>query len=272
MIKGLNIIVTVKQVPDTTEVRIDPKTNTLIREGIPNIINPDDMNAVEAALALKELHGGTVTAVTMGPPQAEEALEEIIAMGADRGILLTDRAFAGSDTLVTAFTLSRAVMKIKNYDLILCGRQAIDGDTAQVGPQIASFLNLPQVTCAEEIKFENGKLVIKRSLEDCVEMVRLKLPALVTVTSAINEPRYAKLYNIEKACDGSMIGRWDVSDMKIPEPMLGLKGSPTIVKRIFEPKRNKKGEILHGSVKEMAGTLIQKLKDMNYKVINNKEG
>ncbi len=267
--KGLNIIVTAKQVPDTTEVRIDPKTNTLIREGIPNIINPEDMNAVEAALALKEEHGGTVTAITMGPPQAEDALEEIIAMGADRGVLLTDRAFAGSDTLVTAFTISRAIMKIKNYDLILCGRQAIDGDTAQVGPQIASFLDLPQVTYAEDIKFDGSGLIIKRSLEECVEMVRLKLPALVTVTSGLNRPRHAKLYNIDNACDGSMISIWDIKDIKIPKRMLGLNASPTIVKRIFEPKRNKKGEILHGSVKEMAGALIQKLKDMNFTVKNN---
>lgn len=267
--KGLNIVVTVKQVPDTTDVRIDSKTNTLIREGIPNIINPEDMNAVEAALSLRDLHGGTVTALTMGPPQAEEALEEIIAMGADRGILLTDRAFAGSDTLITAFTLSRAIMKIKNYDLILCGRQAIDGDTAQVGPQIASFLDLPQVTYAEEIKFDNKELIIKRSLEDCVEMVRLKLPALVTVTSRLNKPRYAKLYNIDKACGGSLISRWNIRDIKIPKLMLGLHASPTIVKRIFEPIRNKKGEILHGSVKEMAGTLIQKLKDLNFTVKTN---
>ena len=267
--KGLNIVVTVKQVPDTTEVRIDPKTNTLIREGIPNIINPEDMNAVEAALALKELHGGTVTAITMGPPQAEEALEEIIAMGADRGILLTDRAFAGSDTLITAFTLSRAIMKIKHFDLILCGRQAIDGDTAQVGPQIASFLDLPQVTYAQEIEFDERGLVIKRCLEDCVEIVRLKLPALVTVTSGLNEPRYARLYNIDRACDGSMISRWNIKDIKIPKLMLGLHASPTIVKRIFEPKRNKKGQVLHGSVKEMAGTLIEKLKELNFTVKSN---
>ncbi len=262
--EGLNIVVPVKQVPDTTEVRIDPATNSLIREGIPSIVNPEDMNAVEAAICLRELHGGTVTALTMGPPQAEEALEEILAMGVDKGILLSDRAFAGSDTLITAFTISRAIMKIKKFDLILCGRQAIDGDTAQVGPQIASFLDLPQVTYAEDIIFDNDSFVIERGLEDCTEWVKLKFPALVTVTSGINRPRYPRLYNIENACDGSRISRWDLNDLKIPQSMLGLNASPTMVKEIFEPDRSRKGEIITGSEKEMAGVLIEKLKDMNF--------
>jgi len=160
----MKIIVTVKQVPDNTQLKIYPKTNSLVREGAPSILNPEDRNAVETALMLKEKYDGTVTALTMGPPQAEEVLEEIIAMGVDDGILLSDRAFAGSDTLITAFTLSRAVMKIGKFDLIICGRQAIDGDTAQVGPQLAGFLDLPQVTYLEDILIDKEDALIKRVL------------------------------------------------------------------------------------------------------------
>ncbi len=261
--RELNILVAVKQVPDTTEVKIDRRTNTLIREGIENIVNPEDLNAIEAALCLRELYGGEITAISMGPPHAVEAIEEIIAMGVDKGILLTDKSFAGSDTLITAFTLSRAVMKIKNYDLILCGRQAIDGDTAQVGPQLASFLDLPQATYAEDILFDEEDLIVKRGLEECTEWVKIKLPALITVTSAINKPRYPKLFNIEDACSGKHISRWGLNDLKIPQSMLGLNASPTLVKKVFEPERKKKGEFISGSEEEMAGTLIEKLKEMN---------
>jgi electron transfer flavoprotein beta subunit len=256
----MKIIVTVKQVPDTAEVRIDPKTNSLIREGVPSILNPEDRNAVETALMLKEKYGGVVTALTMGPPQAEEVLEEVIAMGVDEGILLSDRAFAGSDTLITSFILSRAVMKIEKFDLIICGRQAIDGDTAQVGPQLAGFLELPQVTYLEDITIDGESAIIKRGLEDCVEEVRVKLPALVTVLSDINQPRYPSLCNVVKACDGTLIKRWSEKDLKIPGSMLGLQASPTGVKKIFEPDRSASGEIIKGDEKQMAKTLIDKLK------------
>jgi electron transfer flavoprotein beta subunit len=256
----MKIIVTVKQVPDTAEVRIDPKTNSLVREGVPSILNPEDRNAVETALALKDKYGGVVTALTMGPPQAEEVLEEVIAMGVDEGILLSDRAFAGSDTLITSFILSRAVMKIGKFDLIICGRQAIDGDTAQVGPQLAGFLELPQVTYLEDISIDNESAIIKRGLEDCVEEVRVKRPALVTVLSDINQPRYPSLCNVVKACDGTLIKRWDNKDLKIPGAMLGLQASPTGVKKIFEPDRSASGEIIKGDEKQMAKMLIDKLK------------
>jgi len=255
----MKIIVTVKQVPDTAEVRIDAKTNSLVREGVPSILNPEDRNAVETALMLKDRHGGRVTAVTMGPPQAEAVLEEVIAMGVDEGILLSDRAFAGSDTLITAFSLSRAVMKIGEFDLILCGRQAIDGDTAQVGPQLAGFLGLPQVTYLEEIHIEDGDAVIKRSLEDWSEKVRVRLPALATVLSDVNRPRYPSLYYVENACDGSRIRHWQAEDLKIPEAMLGLSASPTGVNRIFEPERRSGGEMIAGNEKQMVSTLIEKL-------------
>jgi electron transfer flavoprotein beta subunit len=256
----MKIIVTVKQVPDTAEVRIDPKTNSLVREGVPSILNPEDRNAVETALALKEKYGGVVSALTMGPPQAEDVLEEVIAMGVDEGILLSDRAFAGSDTLITSFILSRAVMKIGKFDLIICGRQAIDGDTAQVGPQLAGFLDLPQVTYLEDISIDNESAIIKRGLEDCVEEVRVKLPALVTVLSDINQPRYPSLGNVVNACDGTLIKRWSEKDLKIPGSMLGLQASPTGVKKIFEPDRSASGEIIKGDEKQMAKTLIDKLK------------
>lgn len=255
----MKIIVTVKQVPDTSEVRIDPKTHSLVREGVPSILNPEDRNAVETALMLKDTYGAEVTALTMGPPQAEAILEEVIAMGVDEGILLSDRAFAGSDTLITAFALSRAVMKIGLFDLILCGRQAIDGDTAQVGPQLAGFLDLPQVTYLEEIRIEGHHAVIKRSLEDCVEEVRVCLPALATVLSDVNQPRYPSLYGVVDACDGSRVRHWSAKALNVPLSMLGLNASPTGVNRIFEPERCSGGEIIEGDEKQMARTLIERL-------------
>ena len=264
LMSTLNIIVTIKQVPDTAEVRIDPKTNSLMREGVPSIINPEDRNALEAALALRELHGGTVIALSMGPPQARDALEEALCMGADRAILLSDRAFAGADTLITAFTLSRAIMKIAKYDLILAGRQAIDGDTAQVGPQIAGFLDLPQVTYAEGLELDaQGALIVQRGLEDSTQWVQVKLPALVTVTGRINHPRYPSLYNITDSCDAAKIKTWTAKDLQLPQAMLGLTASPTTVKKIFEPDRKMKGEMIPGDEREMAAALIGKLKEMH---------
>ncbi|MCX5894571.1 MAG: electron transfer flavoprotein subunit beta/FixA family protein [Proteobacteria bacterium] len=260
----MHIIVTVKQVPDTHEVRIDPKTNSLIREGVPSIVNPEDRNAVEEALSLREKHGGTVTVITMGPPQAEEALIEVLAMGADRAVLLTDRAFAGADTLVTAFTLSQAIRKLEPCQLILCGRQAIDGDTAQVGPQLAGFLNLPQVTYAAGLMLKDNVLTVERSLEDCIEKVRVNLPALVTVTAEINQPRYPSLFNVQDACGGKQLTIWRAKDLAVPHEMLGLSASPTWVKKIFTPEQEKKGTVIPGSEKEMVKILLEKLKELNF--------
>ncbi len=261
---ALNIIVTIKQVPDTAEVRIDPKTNSLMREGVPSIINPEDLHALEAALVLRDAQGGTVTVLSMGPPQARDALEEALCMGADRAILLSDRAFAGADTLITAFTLSRAIMKIGKYDLILAGRQAIDGDTAQVGPQIAGFLDLPQVTYAEGLEIEqDGSLIVQRGLEHETEWVQVKLPTLVTVTGRINHPRYPSLYNVGPACQDSGITVWTAKDLQLPQAMLGLGASPTTVRKIFAPDRTMKGEMIPGDEREMAAALIGKLKEMH---------
>jgi electron transfer flavoprotein beta subunit len=260
----LNIIVTLKQVPDTAEVRIDPKTNSLMREGIPSIINPEDRNALEAALQLREKNGGWVTALSMGPPQARDALEEALCMGADRAILLSDRAFAGADTLITAFTLSRAIMKIGKYDLIISGRQAIDGDTAQVGPQVAGFLDLPQVTYAEGLELSpEGELIVQRGLEDSTQWVQVKLPALVTVTGRINHPRYPSLYRIGPACQDGAVTVWRAKELQLPESMLGLGASPTTVKKIFEPEKKMKGEMITGDEKEMAAKLVARLKEMH---------
>jgi electron transfer flavoprotein alpha/beta subunit len=257
----LSIIVTVKQVPDTNEVRIDPKTNSLMREGIPSILNPEDANAVEAALRLRDEHGGTITALTMGPPQAEAVLEEAMCLGVDRAVLLSDRAFAGSDTLLTAFTVSRAVLKLKTFDLILCGRQAIDGDTAQVGPQLAAFLDIPQVTYAEEIVLSDGVFRIQRGLEHTRELVAARPPVLVTVNASGPVARFGSLYAIAAACSGEHIRRWGAKDLNLPPSMLGLSASPTAVKKIFEPDRSVHGEVFEGSEKEMASKLIARLRE-----------
>ncbi len=260
---ALRICVTVKQVPDTAEVRIDPETNSLMREGVPSIVNPEDLNAVETALDLTSRHGGTVTALSMGPPQAETALEEVLAMGVDKAVLLSDRRFAGSDTLVTAFVLSRAILKLGTFDLILCGRQAIDGDTAQVGPQVAGFLGLPQVTYAEAVTLEGERLSVRRGLEDRIEQVGVRLPALVTVSSPINRPRYPSLYNIEQACSGTLLTVWGADDLQVPDSMAGLTASPTGVKRIFQPEKLTDCEHIEGTEEQMANTLVERLRERN---------
>lgn len=258
--KKPRIIVCIKQVPDTADVRIDPKTNSLVREGVPSIVNPEDRNAVEAALVLKKQSGGSVTAVTMGPPQAEEALREVVAMGVDKAVLLSDRAFAGSDTLITAFVLSRGIMKTGRFDLIICGRQAIDGDTAHVGPQIAAFLDIAQVTYVEEIEPDGDGLKLVRDTEMFKETVRAGLPCLITVTSRCNTPRYPSLKRVADACDPERIIRWTAGDINVAVSMAGLAASPTMVRRIFEPERKSTAQRLEGSEKEMARQLVERLK------------
>jgi electron transfer flavoprotein alpha/beta subunit len=195
----MKIIVCIKQVPDTAEVRINPETNTLIRDGVPSIINPYDLHALEAAIKIKEEGSATVTALTMGPPQAEEALREAIAMGVDEGVLLTDRAFAGSDTWATAYTLYRAVETL-GFDVILCGKQAIDGDTAQVGPEMAEFLNIPHIAYVKKIeKIEDGSIVVQRLMGEGYDIVESALPVLMTVVRELNEPRLPSLKGKMKA-------------------------------------------------------------------------
>ncbi len=262
MSSELNIIVTVKQVPDTKEIKIDPKTSSLKRDGVPSVINPDDKMAVEAALLLSRKHGGTVTAVTMGPAQAEDVLLEALAMGVDRAVLLTDRAFAESDTLITAFILSRAVMKLGGFDLVVCGQKSIDGETGQVGPQLAGFLDVPQVTCAGEIVCDDGRVTVKRILDDCDQMVRTRLPALITVGSLVDKPRYPSLNNVVKACSSDVITVWCAEDLNIPGTMTGLSASPTYVSRVFVPEKKGTCEIISGDDKQMAVQLVAKLKHL----------
>ncbi len=256
----MRIIVCIKQVPDTSQVRIDPKKGTLIRQGVPSIINPEDKHALEEALRIKERCQGEVTVVTMGPPQAEKALREALAMGGDRAVLLTDRAFAGSDTHATAQVLAAAVRKIRDWDLVLCGRQAIDGDTAQVGPQLAEYLGVPQVTYACKLHLEDGCLVAERALEDGFEKVKTRLPALVTVTEEINSPRYPSIRGIVQAVKMEII-TWNSRDLGIEQGQAGLDGSPTKVNKTYTPKPRGEGEVIPGSPGEAARALLARLRE-----------
>ncbi len=225
----MRIVVCVKQVPDTTEVKIDPKTGTLIREGVPSILNPDDANALEEALKMKDKDENvTVSVVSMGPPQADVMLRECLAMGADEAYLVSDRAFAGSDTWATSKVIASAIRKIGNYDIIFAGRQAIDGDTAQVGPQISEKLGIPQVTYVQDFKIEEDKITVQRQLEDGYEIIRVKKPALLTAVSSLNEPRYMAVDKIFDAYKKE-IKVLTIDDLDIDKEGVGLKASPTKV-------------------------------------------
>lgn len=256
----MKIIVCMKQVPNTNEVKIDPKTGTLIREGVPSIINPDDKNALEEALKIKEESGGSVTVISMGPPQADYALREALAMGSDEAILLSDRAFAGADTWATSLTLAQAIKKIGKYDLVFCGRQAIDGDTAQVGPEIAEHLDLPQVTYVKKIiSINNKKAVVERALEDGHELIEVALPAVLTAVKELNEPRYPSVAGIVSAFDEEQIVVWGADKLDIDGDRIGLAGSPTQVKKTFNPPQKAAGRVLTGSIKEAVHTLVKEL-------------
>ncbi|RLB13964.1 MAG: electron transfer flavoprotein subunit beta [Deltaproteobacteria bacterium] len=259
----MNIIVLVKQVPDTTEVKLDPKTGNLIREGIESIINPDDRHAIEAAVSLKERHGGKVTAISMGPPQAIDAISEAMGMGVDQGILLSDKAFAGADTWATSFTLGKAIEKVGEFDLIICGRQAIDGDTAQIGPQVADYLDVPQVTYVFDIeKVEEDGIVVKRRLEDGFERIQCSLPALLTVIGELNEPRYPLVDRLLDACkEKAPIAVWNAADLGVQVSEVGLSGSLTQVIKTFAPKVERQGQILEGDTQTVVGELLGKLKE-----------
>ncbi len=257
----MNIIVCLKQVPGTTKVDINPETNTLIRQGIENIINPFDAYALEEGVRLKERFEGKVTAITMGPPQAEEILREAISLGADEAVLIGDRAFAGSDTLATSYTLSRAITKIDQYDLIICGRQTIDGDTAQVGPEMAEMLDIPFVSYVSQVEeIENGLMRVQRMIDEGHEEIETGLPALITVAKEINVPRLPSLRGRTRA-KSAVITNWDAAELNVDEDRVGLNGSPTRVVKIFFPQREKSGEILQGSPEEIVDSLVGKLKD-----------
>ena len=234
----MNIIVCIKQVPGTPEVKINPSDNTLVRTDIPNIINPFDTYAIEEGLRLKESFGGRVTVISMGPPQAVSALREAIGMGADDGILLSDRVFAGSDTWATAYTLSLAIKKIETFDIILCGKQAIDGDTGQVGPGIARQLGISQLTYVFKIRnvdLTAGTITVDRLLEEGHEIAEARMPAVLTVVKDINQPRLSSLANIRRIRNIRTQTAGDLTGADSSK--MGLNGSPTKVIKIFTPPK-----------------------------------
>ncbi len=258
----MNIIVCIKQVPETTDVRINPETNTLIREGVKSIINPFDMYAIEEAVLLKEKFDGKATVITMGPPQAQEALREAISLGIDEAVLVSDRAFAGSDTWATSYTLAAAIKKIGQFDLVICGKQASDGDTAQVGPGIAVWLNIPQVTYVKKVEdIKDSKARVESMTEEGYDIIETPLPALFTVVKEINTPRLPSLKGMMRAKKAEII-TWGKNDLGVEDDKIGLKGSPTQVVKIFTPPKRAGGQILQGETSEVVEKLINAIRDV----------
>ena len=258
----MNIVVCVKQVPDTTAVKIDPVKGTLIRDGVPAIINPEDKHALEAALELKEKFGGKVTVVSMGIPMAKTALRETLCMGADEAILLTDRALGGADTLATSKAIAGVIKKL-DYDIVFAGRQAIDGDTAQVGPEIAEHLNIPQVTYVQDVKVEGNKLIVNRALEDGHQMVEVNTPCLLPAIEELNHPRYMNVGRIFETSD-DQIKIMTADDIDVDKSELGLKGSPTKVKKSMTKEVKGAGELVNKPAKEAVEYVLSKLKEKHY--------
>ncbi|MEO0292993.1 MAG: electron transfer flavoprotein subunit beta/FixA family protein [candidate division WOR-3 bacterium] len=259
----MRIIVCIKQVPDPEQAKMDEKTGTVVREGVELMVNPFDLYAVEEGLRIKEKMGGEVIAISMGPPQAEEALREVIGMGVDEGILLTSPLFAGADTWATSYTLAKACEKIGNFDLIICGKQAIDGDTAQVGPGIAAQLKIPQITFVRKInEISKERIRAERLVEGGYEIVSSSLPILITVVKEINEPRLPTLRGRIKA-KNAVIKRWTPEDIGAEEEKIGTKGSPTKVVEIFTPLLSKGGKIFYSNqIEEAVSEIIKKQKEM----------
>lgn len=255
----MNIVVCIKQVPDTAEVKINPETGTLIREGVPSIVNPFDMHAVEAGLQIKEKIGAKITVLTMGPPQADTALREAVSMGADEAVLLSDRVFAGSDTWATSYTLSKAIAKL-GADIIICGKQAIDGDTGQVGPETAEFLNIPHISYVRKIEeITQNSIRVQRLMDEGYDVVESAFPVLLTVVRELNEPRLPSLKG-KMAAKKAVIKKWGLADIAADENDLGLKGSPTQVKNIFTPEPRSGRKMLEGTPEEQVDALIQELR------------
>jgi electron transfer flavoprotein beta subunit len=255
----MKIIVCIKQVPDAKDVRLDPVTNTLAREGVQSIMNPYDQHALEEAVRLKEAAGGEVTVITMGPPQAEEMLRQAISCGADRGILVSDRAFAGADTWATAYTLEHAIKTLGDFDLILCGKQAIDGDTAQVGPGLATRLGVPYLTCVQRIREMNEHgVTAERMMDDGFDVVAVDYPALLTVVKDINEPRVPSLKGKMKAKKAE-IARLSAEAIGADPTCIGLPGSPTKVVNVFPPTARGERSVLTGTLDEQIDQLVDKL-------------
>lgn len=244
----MNILVCVKQVPDTTEIKIDPVTNTLIRAGVPSIVNPFDAYALEVAARIKDVTPNSkIVVLSMGPEQAKAALKECLTVGGDKAYLVSDRAFGGSDTLATSYILSKAITKVEElegkFDIIFCGKQAIDGDTAQVGPEIAEHLGYPQVTCAVEAAVEDSLVKVKKEADDGYELIGVQMPCLITVTKPAFEPRYPSIRS-KMAANRAVIPTLSSADFAIDLERAGLKGSPTKVKKTFTPVRKKSGVMI----------------------------
>lgn len=256
----MRIIVCLKQVPGTTAVKIDPQTNTLIRQGIKNIVNPFDTYALEEGVRLKERCGGKVTAISMGPPQAIEVLREAIAVGADDAILLSDAAFAGADTLATAYTLAQAINKL-GYDIIICGRQTIDGDTGQVGPELAEMLGVSFIAYVSQIEeITSEQMRARRMVGDGYEVVAAPLPSVITAVKEINVPRLPSLRGLAKA-KSAVIPTWTAADLGTDKNRVGLSGSATRVIKVFFPQRVRCGEILKGDLSDQVSYLVNKLRE-----------
>ncbi|WP_300110290.1 electron transfer flavoprotein subunit beta/FixA family protein [uncultured Alistipes sp.] len=256
----MKIVVCIKQVPDTTEIKLDPVKGTMIREGVPSIMNPDDKGGLEMALQLKDKFGAEVTVLTMGPMQAEAILREAFAMGADKAILLSDRKFAGADTLATSNTLAGALRAL-DYDLIITGRQAIDGDTAQVGPQIAEHLDLPQVTYVEDLQFDGKKtFTVRKATEDGYQILEVDAPCVLTVLSSANKARYMSVRGIVEAFD-KPIETWGFDNITVDESKIGLNGSPTRVAKSFGKALKAAGQIYEVEPTEAVDIIINKLKE-----------
>jgi electron transfer flavoprotein beta subunit len=257
----MDIIVCIKQVPESTEARINPENNTLIREGVKSIINPFDMYAIEEAIRLKERLGGKVTVISMGPPQAESSLREAVSMGADAAILVSDRAYAGSDTWATSYTLASAISKINSFDLVICGKQASDGDTAQVGPGISAHLNIPQITYVKRIEEIKDNIIrAERMMEEGFEIIESPLPALITVVKEINEPRLPSLKGMMRA-KKAKITILTQKELNLDPQRIGLCGSPTQVIKIFTPPARSAGQRLEGETKDLVDQLVDLLKN-----------
>lgn len=257
----MHIIVCIKQVPDTKNVRIDPDTHTLVRQGVESIINPFDLFAVEAALRIKDETGARVTAITMGPPQATEALRDTLALGVDDAVLLSDRAFAGSDTWATSKTLAAAIRKIATADLVFCGKQAIDGDTAQVGPEVATLLDVPYATFVRKIEMlEAGHVKVTRQTDEGSSVWKVPMPCLLTVLKEVGEPRMPSLRNKMRARKVD-IPVWGIGDLGLDSDSVGLCGSFTQVVRVFSPPRRGDRIVLEGPVHEQVEKLYRILKE-----------
>lgn len=256
----MKIIVCIKQVPDTTEIKLDPVTGTLIRDGVPSIMNPDDKGGLEMALQLKDKYGAHVTVITMGPPQADDILREAFAMGADRAIHLSDRKFAGADTLATSNAIAGA-LRMLDYDLIITGRQAIDGDTAQVGPQIAEHLGLPQVTYVEELQYDGKETFrIKKSTEEGYQLLEVEAPCVVTVLATANKARYMSVKGIVEAYERE-VEIWNYDNIRVEENKLGLNGSPTRVFKSFTKGVKAAGQVYEAEPAEAVDVIVTKLKE-----------